>query len=561
MRADERSRARGRRSYAGAVAGAAGLVALTALGACKPSVDISFDQNSFTQVVSTGAVSAPEVCLNGEDDLSPTLQFALLDQRGDVIVPGEEQLVGFVLELNENFTSDNIFIDGQPRLFPSPDVPCGNAGVGAPCPVQGLAEAGFTCQQPSENATDVDEAVCARDFSMNVDTNLPLEYLESEQTDVVLLAAAGDSLFGIDPCGSVQPTWRSDPSNARVRAYISMGQSMATGPSFREIDFCTASYREAGTLNLIDDGTGTAADCFESVFDGPSSDPDLAQPVRDAIDDLSLAELNRGTNNYLEALDRLFDTYSALGRSGQLHVVLFTDGDLAEDDVDENEARGISYRSVIDAANGLGATIHVQQLDNRPPSGRGVPAGNLEALQSLACATGGTHSYVEDPTSLQGYATNLGRMVPSHYRARLNISGLAQLPIGSYKVEATVGATVDGTTDTFQLSAGGTVGQASSDTRFSVYNRGTCDAAATSGPTSCMPGLACVEGACVPDYGSLDGVFPSPLVQDEGVISCIEDEGFCVEDCAPNEDCVVLDVGNLPQNNAITACIDAGVAE
>lgn len=547
MRADERSRAGGSRG----LAGLAGLLVAAVAGgtACKPSVEISFDQNRFDQVVSIGAVSA--VCDATTRDVSPDLRFALLDQRSSVIVPGTDQLVGFTLELNENFSSENLVFRGEQRLFPSPDISCGTAGEGAPCPVASYAEAGFTCQRPSDGGSEIQGFVCAIGTSVNIDANRPLEFVQPEDTDVVVVASAGDSMFGIDPCDSVAPTWRSDPTGLRVAGLNALVNSMANGPVASDSFYCASAYREAGSVDFIG-AAGNPSDCFER----PATilDPDFDNPN----DELRISALDRGTNNYLAALEDLFEIYPVLGRSGALHVVLVTDGALDQEDINENTATGTTYESVIAQAQALGATIHVQQLDNRPPSGRGVPAGNLVDLQGLACATNGSHSYVQDPASTTAYLRSLGSMLPAHYRARVNINTLSQLPLGAYTVEALLEANVNNVRNTFAFSAGGTVAGQTVDTRFSVYNRGTCDPASTSGINACQGGRVCDAGVCVPAYDTLVEQFPSPVITDEAIIECVEDEGLCVEDCNAQDDCVVLDVANLPNDNRVLGCIPTG---
>lgn len=545
MRADERSRAGGSRG----LGGLAGLLvvagALAGGTACKPSVEISFDQNRFDRVVSVGAMSA--VCDASTRDVSPDLRFALLDQRSSVIVPGTEQLIGYTLELNENFSVENLSLLGNQRLFPSPDIPCGALGEGAACPVAAYADAGFTCQRPSDGGSDIDGLICALQTTVNIDANRPIEFIEPGPVDVVLLASAGDSMFGIDPCVAVSPTWRSDPGSLRVAGFNAMVLSLEAGPVSDESFYCPAAYREAGTLDFI----GASARTDECLL----RPAEVVSGNVNPNDEFRISALNRGTNNYLAALEDLFEIYPTLGRQGDLHVVLFTDGPLAEDDLRENAATGTTYESVIAQAQALGATIHVQQLDNRPPSGRGIPAGNLFELQGLACATNGTHSYVQDPASTTGYLRNVGSMIPAHYRARININTLSQLPIGAYSVEAVLEATVNNFRSTFAFSAGGTVAQSTVDTRFSVYNRGACDPDATGGINACQGGRVCEAGVCVPAYETLLEQFPSPVITDEAVIECVEDEGLCVEDCGSLDDCVVLDVANLPNDNRVLGCI------
>jgi hypothetical protein len=230
-------------------------------------------------------------------------------------------------------------------------------GEGAACPVAAYADAGFTCQRPSDGGSDIDGLICALQTTVNIDANRPIEFIEPGPVDVILLASAGDSMFGIDPCIAVTPSWRSDPSALRVRGFNSMVFSLDSGPVSDESFYCPAAYREAGTLDFI----GASARPDECLL-RPAAVLSTKPGDKNPNDEFQVNALNRGTNNYLAALEDLFEIYPTLGRQGDLHVVLFTDGPLAEEDLRENAATGTTYESVLAQAQAIGATIHVQQL-------------------------------------------------------------------------------------------------------------------------------------------------------------------------------------------------------
>lgn len=525
MRADDALRAlRVSASRTGAAArvrramGALALVAGVGLvaSACKPAVFISVTNRSLSEVRSSGGLSEAAVCSAAGDDLSPLLRFQLVDTGGALIIEGEDELTDFDFRLNDTFTIQDLRVEppsttGASRLFPAPDIECEGAAENAACPVVAYAQLGFTCQPRTSVPRDTDTTlVCALGgVQVNVNSNETIQFVDDQRdAAVAILSASGNSIFGVDADGGIDPTWSSDPTNQRTSAYLRLLTSLedAYPPSSGDVsptDLCVASYREANTVNFLRTDDTSVDQCFLPVSD--------TSELRSFINrGLGVTEPDRGTNNYYDAMRELLEIYPGLGIDKTLHVVLFTDGGLAEEDVDYNQAfPPSSFDAVRQQFLNQGAVLHVAQLDNRPPNGTGVPVGPLGDLQQLACETGGTHVYVQDPELLEGYFSALAPTVPTHYRVPVSVNQLANLPIGSYKLETGLDVTVGGVSASAQYVADATVEQQQTDLRISLSNRGVCEAPADpSAPLSgnnCQPGRVCDAGACVPAFETLYG--------------------------------------------------------
>ena len=271
------------------------------------------------------------------------------------------------------------------------------------------AQLGFTCQTRTSVPRDTDTTlVCALEgVQVNVNPNDTVQFVDQRDAAVVILSASGNSIFGVDPNGSINSEWSSDPTNQRTSAYLRLLTSLEDTypPANGDIaptDLCVASYREANTVNFIRTEDTSVDQCFVPVSDSATLRPFINR-------ELGVTEPDRGTNNYFDAMRELLEiTRASVLRRTSTSSCSRTDR--AEDDLDYNEAfPPSSLDAVREALLGAGATLHVAQLDNRPPNGDGVPAGPLMDLQQLACETGGTHIYVQDPEQLEGYFSALAR--------------------------------------------------------------------------------------------------------------------------------------------------------
>ena len=497
---------------------------------CKPAVFISVTSRQLSEVRSSGGMSEASVCSSDGDDLAPSLRFQLVDTGGKLIIEGEDELTDFDFRLNDTFTVQDLRVEppsvsGASRLFPAPDIVCDGLNEGAACPVDAYAQLGFTCQTRTSVPRDTDTTlVCALEgVQVNVNPNDTVQFVDQRDAAVVILSASGNSIFGVDPNGSINSEWSSDPTNQRTSAYLRLLTSLEDTypPANGDIaptDLCVASYREANTVNFIRTEDTSVDQCFVPVSDSATLRPFINR-------ELGVTEPDRGTNNYYDAMRELLEIYPSLGLEKNLHVVLFTDGPLEEDDLDYNEAfPPSSLDAVRQALLGAGATLHVAQLDNRPPNGDGVPAGPLMDLQQLACETGGTHIYVQDPEQLEGYFSALAPVVPTHYSVEVSVNQLANLPIGTYKLETGLDVTVGGVSASAQYVADATVEQQQTDLRVTLANRGACeepaDAAAPLSSNNCQPGRVCDAGACVPAF---DQLFATPAGGGEGSGGSVED--------------------------------------
>ncbi|MFT5992153.1 MAG: hypothetical protein ACI82G_001148 [Bradymonadia bacterium] len=512
----------GPRAFGRTLAGSL-LIAGTAIS-CKPSALFNLNENDFDSVQVTSAMSDPGLCASNTSSTAHSLRLTLLDQQDEVILPDVEQLVGYVLTPNVTWTASDVEFEqlGQ-RIFPVPDVPCAaDAQEGSLCPIAVYADANFRCEAPGAGSADQSaRLVCASAaVNANINTNQAILYSEAPEVDVVILSATGSTIFGEDPCGVNDQSWGSvGRGNDLNTAYIDVVSALSESAYASDIEVCVGGYRGEGTLNLLNEGAG-GLDCFSRV--DRQSD---VETFRERLTRLQVLEPNRGTRNYLAAIDETIRLYPTFARGErELHIIVFADGPLDPADITANQASGRTATSVADAATAIGATLHILQLDNQPPNapaavqsitGQGIPSGAVDELEALACLTGGEHFYVEDTDSLPGLLANTARRVPHFYELGMNVTGLNQLPIGAYKLEASLEVRVNSVTETFAFRQDGLVENDTTDTRLALFNRGTCDPAATGGNVACQPGRVCSAGVCVRDYTTLPDVYPAPTFSEE----------------------------------------------
>ncbi len=465
---------------------------LLGLGACEPTAFISPNVHNFQSVESTGAIGQECTAISPEHE--PLLRFTLRDSNNEPIEPGTE-LRGFTVELGASFTTaDLAIVDSRGVLFPAPDIVCEDRTIGAACPDPGLAASGFTCQLIDDSAVqtgdDLTPVVCAlTEVAVEINPNTPLRYLgqETQRSAVILLMANGSSLLGIGPDGVPDRLrFSSDPFDRRTRAAnLFLRQLGSENSSYAgSTELCVATFVGQGEPRYYSPEGEDVSECFQRVRVGSAGFDDLES----AINNVGISETDSPRNHWGALRDAAtrFDTWAPTADSR--HIVLFTDGDVSADAVETAEALR-DYENALAAIETFGVTVHVAQLDN-PPEGQ-TRTQPIDALSTLACATGGNYTYVESPDDLSEFFTNLGLAIPAHYETELTVTRVVTLPVGSYKLSLTLRVTVDDRSEAYTFGGSQVTSAGREDLRISVFNRGDCLTA----DRGCLVGRECPPDA------------------------------------------------------------------
>lgn len=486
---DARPAPAGRRSM-GMLAVVFGLVA----GACEPTAFISSQIHDFQAIHSPGTVGSQ--CNETSADVRPSLRFTLTDTNQDFIFPGD-RLRGFTMTLGDTFTPDELRIQGNRGvLFPAPDVLCdASASIGSACPDATLAAAGFTCQLLDPTAPTGDtqaQIACARpEFTVEIGPNAEIGFTGDtvRRKAVIVLMANGSSLLGLDATGNPdRPNCSSDPFDRRTRGLSLMLRLLSDegNPFVGSTVMCLATFTGQSEPDYRFPDGRTLADCFQQVEQGRTG----FEFLDTEIDRIGTSEEAGGRNLWGAIIDASGRFNEWLSADHERHLVVFTDGGLTEDVVETATALGQTPAAALQELVNNEVSLRVIQLDRRDRSAACTPAlsrGALEELSRMACATGGTYSYVERADDLPEAFTNLGRAIPGRYDIQLVTEALATLPLGPYKLATTITATVNERQASFIFSAlaGSSSSASRQDTRLALFNRGECAS------RTCQPGYVC----------------------------------------------------------------------
>ncbi|MCB9521231.1 MAG: VWA domain-containing protein [Myxococcales bacterium] len=476
------------------VAAALGLASGAAAG-CAPTARVDFSQPSFSEVTSPGAVGTQ--CTETSNDREPEIRFTLLDTDQGPIWPGT-RLGKFTLTLNQNFSVDDLRVTGAGgRVFPSPDIFCGDADVeGSACPVAELANAGFTCGPLDDAQSTTDSGlVCQRDFGIDVSPNADLEFVGGNSNDrqaIIVLMTNGASVLGQRDDGTpAQFDCSTDRSDRRTRGVTQLLRQLRESELASDSRLCVATFAGQSEPDYRHPDGDLVADCFQRVTDESFLDSEIQAIANQE-------EAGSGRQPWaaiIDAADR-FDEW--LPGNYDRHIVVFTDGDTDERSIDAAQAQGLTPQAALDAVVNAGVTVHVVQLDRADRAEDCFPVnrhGALDDFARLACATEGTYSMVERADDVPALLENVGRAIPGQYRVRLLADGLAALPLGPYSLEMQLEATVDGVTRAARFAARAGTTSARSDTRIAIFGRGDC----AGGAASCYSGYECrSDSVCAP---------------------------------------------------------------
>lgn len=468
-----------------------------AVVACKPTALVSANVHKFNQVTSTGVIGG--TCGPAVPDASPVLHFSLIDTNGEQILPGSE-LGQFRLDLGTNFTVDNIALQGgRGVIFPSPDVPCDGLSEGAACPDQTLADAGFTClpPDPSVSAADLSGLVCALpEFPIDVSPNATVGYEGDDirEKAVLVLIHNGASMLGLTDAGAPNgASCSADRFDQRTRGVLQMLQILGEeeNPYRSNTRICVGSFDITEPNYRHPDGE-TPADCF---LLGTNED---GEELNRLVTQIGSQETNQGRNPWGAVIDGIGRFNEWAPQDAQRHLVLITDGDVSPDREANALALGQTFETAEQAALNNEVAVHVVQLDPQYRAADCFPApapGVVDEFARIACSTGGSYAHSETPESLSANIEDIGHTIPGSYSVPLNVDSLASLPLGPYKVSATLTVTVDDQTESLILSAVAGSGQGDRvDQRMSINNRGACT------PDSCHSIYECntESGQCEP---------------------------------------------------------------
>lgn len=492
-----------RRVAVPALIGGLGVVAFVT--GCDTAAFVSPKIRDLSAVNSRGVI--PAECNYDAAQTDYTVRFTARDTDQSVIEPGS-RLVGYTVELGETFSVADLEIIGNTgRIYPSPDVVCSSPSTSAECDAAGLP--GFTCGRLDERTEplapgDQVPIVCGKDIVVNIDRNVPISYSPALPEDdivggkrtgrsVVLLAFNGSTVLGesYTAPGPIDIAFRTDPGALRISAFISLIRRLADpeqSPFAADdrVEFCFATYREAGPEFRAPGGPGTCLEPINSES-GNAAYRALEENVQ------QLAGLGQtGKVNYWRALDGAIEELALNGSEGyDRHIVLYLDGDITTTSIrEENAQLGYGYETVLADALANNVSVHIVQLDRLVDGS--VKWGPIDDLQRLACETGGTFMYTERPESLDDAFTNLGFGLPATYEAELTIADVGLLPIGTYRLSTQMSVTMNEKSEIF--SYGGYVGaaQARVDRRLNITFERPC-----ASTDECLVGTVCEDARCV----------------------------------------------------------------
>lgn len=486
-----------------ALIGGLGVVAFVT--GCDTAAFISPQIRDLSAVNSRGAV--PAECNYDAAQTDYTVRFTARDTDQSVIEPGS-RLVGYTVELGETFSVSDLEIIGNAgRIYPSPDVVCSSPSTSAECDAAGLP--GFTCGRLDERNEplapgDQVPIVCGKDIVVNIDRNVPITYSPALPEDdvaggkrtgrsVLLLTFNGSTVLGesYTSPGPIDIAFRTDPGSLRVSGFISLIRRLGDpeqSPFAADdrVEFCFATYREAGPEFRAPGGPGT---CFEGInsVDRNSEFRTLEQNIQTLS-----SQGQSGKVNFWRALDGAIEQFTLSGSEGyDRHVVLYLDGDITTTSIrEENGQLGFGYDSVLADALANDVAVHIVQLDRQVPDA--VKWGPIDDLQRLACETGGTFIYTERPESLDDAFTNLGFGLPTTYEADLTIADVGLLPIGTYRLATQMGVTMNERTEIFSYGGYTGTGQSRVDRRLNITFERPC-----SSSDECLTGNVCGDTRCV----------------------------------------------------------------